>query len=85
MTIKHYTEVSYKLTIWSRNRELSKEKVVWYINGLRFNIQDEVSMLNISSVKDAYQYSLREEEKLKRRHQGNPQGKEKQDHLVENK
>ena len=36
-------------------------------------------MLNISSVEDAYQYSLRAKEKLKGKHQGNPWGKEKQD------
>ena len=52
---------------------------------MRFNIQDEVGRLNISSVEDAYQYALRAEEKLKRRHQGTPQGKEKHDHLVKNK
>lgn len=54
MTMKDYTDNFYKLTIWSRHRELSKEKVVWYINDLRFNIQDEVGMLNISLVDDAY-------------------------------
>ena len=70
MTVKYYTEEFYRMTIRSGHRELSKEKVARYINGLRFNIQDEVGMLNISSVKDAYQYALRAEEKLKRKNQG---------------
>ena len=35
------------MTIRYGHRELSKEKVAWYINGLRFNIQDEVGMLKI--------------------------------------
>ena len=42
-----------------------------YINDLRFNIQDEIGMVKIDSVQDAYQYCLRAEEKLKRRRQGN--------------
>ena len=85
MNMKDYTEEFYKLTIWSRYRGLSKEKEAQYINGLRFNIQDEVGMLNISSVEDAYQYALREEEKLKRKNQGSSQGKEKQDSLAQAK
>ena len=47
MAAKDYTKGFYELTIWFGHRELSKEKVAWYINGLRFNIQDEVGMLNI--------------------------------------
>ena len=70
MIVKDYTEEFYKLTIWSGHRELSKEKVGQYINGLRFNIHDEVGMLNISLVEDAYQYALREEDKLKMKNQG---------------
>ena len=58
--MKDYAKEFYKLTIWSRHKELSKEKVSQYINGLRFNIQDEVSMLKIDLVEDAYQYYLRE-------------------------
>ena len=63
MTMKYYTKEFYNLTIQFGHRELSKEKVAWYINSLRFNIQDEDGMLNISSVEDAYQYALRAEEK----------------------
>ena len=54
MIVKDYTEEFYKLTIWSRHRELWKHKVAQYINGLRFNIQDEVCMLKIDLVEDAY-------------------------------
>ena len=36
-------------------------------------------MLNISSIEGAYQYALREKEKLKRKNQGSSWGKEKQD------
>ena len=56
-----------------------------YISGLRFNIEDEIGMLKIDLVEDAYQYALKVEDKLKRRHQGNSQGTEKQGHLVKDK
>ena len=69
--MKDYTKEFYKMTIQFGHREFSKEKVARYINGLRFNIQDEIGMLNISLVEDAYHYSLRVEEMLKKRYQGN--------------
>ena len=73
------------LNIWSKYSQLWKEKVSFYINGLRFNIQDEVGMLNISSVEDSYQYALREEEKLNMKNQGSSWGKEKQDSSTQDK
>ena len=52
--MKDYIEDFYKLTIQFGHRELSKENVARYINGLRFNIQYEIGMLNIASVEDSY-------------------------------
>ena len=75
MSEKDYTEEFYKLTIWSGHRELSKEKVVWYINGLKFNIQDKIDLLKTNLVEDAYQYALKVEDKFKRKGQGNSRGK----------
>lgn len=82
---KDYTEEFYKLTIPSAHRELSKETLTQYINSLRFNIQDEVGMLNISSFEDAYQNVLKVQDKLKRKSQGNDRGKEKLDSLAQAK
>ena len=39
--------------------------------------QDEVGMLKIESIEDAYQYALKVEDKLKRKIQTNSKGKEK--------
>ena len=64
MFVNDYTEEFYQLTIRSRHRELSKEKVAQYVNGLRFNIQDEVGMLKIEFIEDAYQYALKVKYKL---------------------
>ena len=85
MFMKDYTTEFYKLTIIYRNRELSKEKIAWYVNGLRFNIQDEVGMLKIESVEDAYKYALKVEDKLKRKSQVTSKGKEKLDNLAKAK
>lgn len=41
--------------------------MVRYINGLAFNIQDEMSILKVSTVGEAYQYALKVEEKVRRR------------------
>lgn len=63
MTVKEYTEEFYEVVIRSRHREMDKEKVVRYINGLSFNIQDGMSMLKVSIVEESYQYALKSEEK----------------------
>ena len=59
MSVKDYIEEFYKLTIKSSHRELSKEKIAQYVNGLRLNIQDEVGIMKIESIEEAYQYALK--------------------------
>jgi uncharacterized protein YjbK len=64
MTVKEYTEEFYRLNIRTGQREKDDEKVYRYINGLRYEIQDEISMMTVRTVEDAYQISLKAEEKL---------------------
>jgi uncharacterized protein YjbK len=66
MTVKEYTEEFYKLNIRTRQREKDDEKVSRYINGLRYEIQDEISMMTMRTMEDAYQIALKVEEKLAR-------------------
>jgi hypothetical protein len=81
MTVKEYTEEFYKLNIRAGHRERNDEKVSRYMNGLRYDIQDEMSMVTIRSVEYAYQMALKAEEKLSRKqsHRGrgrsHPRGK----------
>lgn len=75
MTVKEYTEELYKVVIRSGNREMDREKVVRYINRLAFNIQDEMSMLRVSTVGEAYQYALKAKENMRKRQPN--RGKEK--------
>jgi hypothetical protein len=67
MTVKEYTEEFYRLNIRAGHRESNDEKVARYMNGLRYEIQDEMSMETIRTVEDAYQMALKAEEKLGRK------------------
>jgi hypothetical protein len=67
MTVKEYTEEFYRLNIRVGHRESDDEKVARYLNGLRYDIQDELGMTTIRMVEDAYQMALKVEEKLSRK------------------
>jgi hypothetical protein len=54
MSVKEYTEEFYKLNIREGHRENDEEKVVSYINGLRYEIQDEISLVTMWTVEDVY-------------------------------
>jgi hypothetical protein len=67
MSVKEYTEEFYRLNIRAGHRESNDEKVAGYMNGLRYDIQDEMSMVTIRMVEDSYQMALKVEEKLSRK------------------
>ena len=72
MIVKEYTEEFFRQNIRSGHTEGGLERVSRYINGLRYDIQDELSLLNLKTVEEAYQVSLKVEEKLLRKqNQGN--------------
>jgi uncharacterized protein YjbK len=64
MLVKEYTEEFYKINIRVGHWEGDDEKVASYMNGLRYDIQDEMSMMTLRNVEDAYQMALKAEEKL---------------------
>jgi hypothetical protein len=47
MSRKEYTEDFYKINIKAGHRESDDEKVSRYMNGLRYEIQDEMSMMTL--------------------------------------
>jgi hypothetical protein len=67
MTVKEYTEEFYRLNIRAGHWESDDEKVARYLNGLRYDIQDELSMVTIKMVEEAYQMALKAKEKLSRK------------------
>jgi hypothetical protein len=50
MTMKEYTEEFYRLNIRENCHESDDEKVARYMNGLKYEIQDEMSMMTIRNV-----------------------------------
>jgi hypothetical protein len=75
MTVKEYIEEFYKLNIRVGQREQDEEKFSRYMNGLRYEIQDELSMMSVRIVEDAYQFALKAEEKLDRKKSQRGRGK----------
>ena len=67
MSIKEYTEEFYRLSIRVRHVEDDMEKVARYINGLRYDIQDEISLLSLKTIEETYQAGLKVEEKILRK------------------
>jgi hypothetical protein len=67
MTVKEYTKDFYILNIRASRQEIDDEKVTRYINGLRYEIQDDMSMVTIRNVEDSYQIASKAEEKLARK------------------
>jgi hypothetical protein len=46
MIVKEYTEEFHRLNIRTGQREKDEEKVVRYINGMRYEIQDDLIMMS---------------------------------------
>ena len=66
LTVREYIEEFYKVNLREGYVEESAEKAARYVNGLRMNIQDEISIISPRTMKEAYQCALREEEKMVR-------------------
>ena len=54
MSVKEYTKEFYKINIREGHWENDDEKTVKYMNGLWYDIQDEMIMMTIWSVEYAY-------------------------------
>jgi hypothetical protein len=75
MSVKEYTEEFYKINIRAGHREGDDEKVARYMNGLQYDIQDEMSMMTLRTVEDAYHMALKDEEKLSQKQGQRSQGR----------
>jgi hypothetical protein len=67
MSVKEYTEEFYRINIREGHRESDDEKVVRYMNGLRYDIQDKMSMVTIQTIEDVYHMALKAKKKLIRK------------------
>ena len=69
ITMKECTKKFYRLDIRFGHMDDDVEKIARYINGLRFGIQNEISFVKLKSVEEAYQYALKSEEILTKKHE----------------
>ncbi|XP_059070527.1 uncharacterized protein LOC131860169 [Cryptomeria japonica] len=74
-SVKEYIEEFYRILITIGRCKANKEKVVHYINGLKPSIQEELSLVRMSTIEDAYQFSLKVEEKVNMRFESKKNGK----------
>ena len=74
-SIQEYTEEFYRVLIRTGHAEVDKEKVACYINGLRPSIQEELSLVQIMSIEEAYQFALKVEEKLNKKYDNKNSGR----------
>jgi hypothetical protein len=65
--VKEYTEEFYRLNIRVGQKENEDEKTTRYINGMSYEIQEEIIMMSVSAIEVDYQASLKGEEKLARK------------------
>ena len=75
MTVKQYTKEFYKLIIRVGQTQGDVERVARYINGIRYEIQNEINFLNLKTVEDAYQVASRVEEKILRKQNQKSRGR----------
>lgn len=72
--VKEYTEEFYILDIRSGHDEDDVEKIGRYLNGLRVSIQEEISMVKLENIEEAYKFALKAEEKLNKGHEKRQRG-----------
>ena len=75
LTVREYTEEFYKISIRAGQIQYTQEKEARYINGLRIEIQDELSMMSPKKAEEAYQMALKAEGKLLRNQSSKGKGK----------
>ena len=54
MTVKEYTEDFFRLSIRVGHTQGGVERAARYINGLRYDIQDELGLLRQKTVEDSF-------------------------------
>eukprot|EP00253_Pinus_taeda_P009832 PITA_09832 len=67
MTVREYTEEFYRVNLRAGYTEDTSEKITRYVNGLRLEILDEISILSPKNIEQAYQSAMKAEEKITRR------------------
>lgn len=70
-----YIEEFQRLCMKSKTKEEKSEKVSRHLNGLRYNIQEELNLLSSDTIGRCHQLAIKVEEKIKRRQEQNNKGR----------
>ena len=73
-SVQDYTEEFYRLNIRVGHAKENKEKVACYLSGLRPSIQEELILVRMTSIQEAYQFALQVEKKLNKKYEGRKRG-----------
>lgn len=73
--VNTYTEEFQKLCLRSNVAEDESLKVARYLNGLKWNIQEEMALLSPKTVHQCYQLAIKIEERNKRKHDQSSKGR----------
>lgn len=73
MTVKEYTEAFYRVNLRVGYTDDTPEKTTRYMNGLRMEILDEISILSPWNIEEAFQSAVKAEENINRK-QNNRRG-----------
>ena len=65
--VKEYTEEFYQVNLRAGYTKDTTEKTTRFMNGLRLEILDEITILSLNNIEEAYQSALKVEEKLIRK------------------
>eukprot|EP00253_Pinus_taeda_P003108 PITA_03108 len=74
MTVKEYTEEFYRVNLRAGYTDETPEKTARYVNSLRMEILDEISILSPRNIEEAFQSAVKAEEKINRK-QNNRRGR----------
>ena len=63
MTVREYTEEFYRVNLRAGYIEDTTEKTARYVNGLRLEILDEISIVSPKNIEEEYQSAIKAKEK----------------------
>ena len=66
-SVQEHNKDFYQILIITDHAKVDKEKVTRYLNGLKSSIQDEINMVQMTSIEEVYHFSLRVEEKMRKK------------------
>ena len=67
LDVSAYTQKFHNLTLRAKVYEIEKKKLARYVNGLKYSIQDELTLITLGSIHQCFNMALKIEEKHKRK------------------